>query len=154
MPQSAWLCRWGVAGALAFAVACPAKADPCTAIPERGAMPGYLKRGAIFSGRVNYVGDGDSLCVANWPWHSAWIEVRLADFYAPELSEPGGLSAKRALTQIAFHKRVTCRAEKRSYDRVVSLCELNGRSLGDLMRARGVTEGGRGAVAKRSSVQR
>lgn len=37
-----------------------------------------------------YIADGDSLCVEVSPGPAGWVEVRLADFYAPELSEPGG----------------------------------------------------------------
>ncbi len=42
-------------------------------------------------------------------------------------------------------RRLVCRAGKRSYDRVVGYCTLNGRPLRDVLRAAGVAEGGRGA---------
>lgn len=124
-----------------------AKADPCKAIPDRGPMPAYLARGSSFSGPVVYVGDGDGLCVdvGTRPGSpDSWVEVRLADFYAPELREPGGAEAKAALERIARGRRVTCRAEHRSHDRVVAVCRLHRASLGDLMRRAGVQEGGRG----------
>lgn len=110
-----------------------ALADPCEA-----PLP---KRGQVFSGPVRYVGDGDSLCVAG---ANGLIEIRVADFYAPELHEPGGKHAKAALTSIAMGRTVVCKAGKRSYDRVVARCTLNGVSLGDRMRQAGVREGGRG----------
>jgi micrococcal nuclease len=128
----------------ASAVAAPAFADPCEAIPERGPMPPAVQPGRVFKGPVIYVGDGDSLCVGLGPARSQWVEVRLADFYAPELQEPGGRDAKAALEEIALRREVTCTAGKRSYDRVVARCTLRGISLGDLMRGAGVTEGGRG----------
>jgi endonuclease YncB( thermonuclease family) len=113
-----------------------AAADPCTApLPQPGTR---------FSGSVRYVGDGDSLCVGRSGDPATWIEVRLADFYAPELSAPGGREAKAALEAIARGRAVACRAGRRSYDRVVAHCSLNGAALGDLMRSRGVVEGGRG----------
>jgi micrococcal nuclease len=110
-----------------------AHADPCEA-----PLP---KRGAVFEGRVAYVGDGDSLCVTS---PAGLVEVRLADYFAPELSEPGGPQAKAALSRISMGRRVVCRAQNRSYDRIVVRCTLNGTDIGDLMRRAGQAEGGRG----------
>lgn len=125
------------------AVATAAHADPCKAIPDSGPAPADLRPGAVFEGRVVYVGDGDSLCVAKGVSNGQWVEVRLDDFYAPELRDPEGQQAKDALTRIAFGRRLTCRAGRQSYDRVVASCTLNGVSVGDLMRRAGVAEGGR-----------
>lgn len=119
-------------------------ADPCDLIPERGPMPAEVRSGQVFSGSVAYVGDGDSLCVALGPSHAQWAEVRLADFYAPELHDTGGPEAKATLSRLVEGKKVECIAEHRSYDRVVAVCRLRGRSVGDLMRSSGVGEGGRG----------
>lgn len=111
-------------------------ADPCTApLPPPGTN---------FSGTVRYVGDGDSICVGNSGSGSEWIEVRVADFYAPELHSSGGPQAKAAMERVALGRNVQCVAGRRSYDRVVAQCTLNGTSIGDLMRREGVTEGGRG----------
>lgn len=115
---------------LAFATA--AEADPCEA-----PLP---KRGEVFSGPVAYIGDGDSLCVRT---AAGLVEVRVADFYAPELNEPGGREAKAVLSSIAMGQRVTCAAQHRSYDRIVAVCVLSGVSIGDRMRRAGVVEGGR-----------
>ena len=135
-------CLWGPLASLAFAAA--AHADPCAAIPDRGPMPAYLHKGGQFSGPVDYVGDGDSLCVGVGPQPGEWVEVRLADFYAPELHEAGGPAAKAALAGIAMGRHADCVADHRSYVRIVASCRINGRDIGDLMRAAGVTEGGRG----------
>lgn len=109
-------------------------ADPCTApLPPAG---------TAFAGEVRYVGDGDSLCVGPSPDPASWIEVRLADFYAPELAVPGGRAAKVALEQIVFGRTLRCQAGKRSYDRAVARCRLNGAPLGVLMRRAGIAEGG------------
>lgn len=113
-----------------------AAADPCEA-----PLP---KPGASFAGIVRYVGDGDSLCVSDSADPRTWVEVRIADFYAPELHAPGGQDAKRALERLAMGKRAACVAQHRSYDRVVAVCRVDGRSLGDAMRAAGVREGGNG----------
>lgn len=125
-------------------VATAAAADPCKAIPDNGPLPSYLRPGAEFSGRVAYVGDGDSLCIAQGVSPSAWIEVRLADFYAPELAEPGGERAKQFLTRTAFGRHATCIAEHRSHDRIVARCTINGVGIGDRLRSLGAAEGGRG----------
>lgn len=114
----------------------PALADPC-----EGRLPA---KGASFTGVVRYVGDGDSLCVGPAGTPGRWIEVRIADFYAPELHEPGGEQAKRDLERLVLGKPLVCRAGRRSYDRVVGYCTLNGRPLDRLLRARGAAEGGRG----------
>jgi endonuclease YncB( thermonuclease family) len=140
--------RW-VAAIAALAVALgvvvwprPAHADPCTA-------PLPSTAGAEFGGVVRYVGDGDSLCVGpQRGGGETWIEVRLADFDAPEMREPGGRAARAALVGVAMGREIRCVATPgrsgrvRSYDRVIATCRLGGRRLGDLMRAAGVREGG------------
>jgi micrococcal nuclease len=114
----------------------PALADPCEA-----PLP---KAGTVFSGVVRYIGDGDGLCVGPAGRPDRWIEVRLADFYAPELHDSGGRDAKDRLARLASGRTLVCRAGRRSYDRVVAACTLGGRPLGDLLRVAGGVEGGRG----------
>ncbi len=137
-------CAIGAGALLSLSVATLALADPCNAIPDRGPMPAYLTPGKAFSGPVVYIGDGDSLCVAVGPMRGDWVEVRLADFYAPELSAPGGREAKVALERIAKGRRVDCVAQHRSYDRVVAVCTIQGVSLERPMRAAGIRQGGNG----------
>ena len=129
---------------LAAGAASAALADPCKAIPDHGPAPAWLAPGATFSGRVSYIGDGDSLCVALGPSPSQWVEVRLEDFYAPELHAPGGEAAKRALSRIAFGRKLVCQASHQSYDRIVAACTRDGVPVGDLLRDAGAPEGGRG----------
>lgn len=118
-----------------------AAADPC-----EGPLP--KQPGATFTGTIRYVGDGDSLCVGQTNRPGEWVEVRLADFNAPELHDPTGETAKQALIRIAYGRSVLCRTERgrsgrvTSFDRVIARCQIGGRSLGDAMRAAGVTEGG------------
>jgi endonuclease YncB( thermonuclease family) len=131
-----------VAGIVVFLSGSDAAADPCKAIPDRGPMPTWLHRGATFSGPVAYVGDGDSLCVATRSDPTSWVEVRLADFYAPELHASGGREAKAALERLTMGRTVTCSADHRSYDRIVAVCRRGSVSIGDLMRRAGVSEGG------------
>ena len=134
--------------ALAFGVgliwAGPALADPCEAIPSDGPLPAYLSFGARFSGPVAFVIDGDSFCVAVGPGHDQWVEVRAADFFAPEIGEANGARAKAALERIALGKQAVCYANVRTYDRIAAQCSIGGQAIGDLMRRAGVAEGGRG----------
>lgn len=95
-----------------LAIASPSLADPCKAIPDKGPMPDYLARGRKFSGAVAYVGDGDSLCVALGPGPMQWVEVRLADFYGPELSAPRA-SASASSVRWSSLKRHTQRRRSR-----------------------------------------
>jgi micrococcal nuclease len=133
-----------VGSLLLIACASVAHADPCKAIPDRGPLPPYLYPGARFVGPVTYVGDGDSLCVAVGPGEQGLVEVRLADFYAPELHAPGGAHAKAILVSITTGKRAACVADHRSHDRIVAQCTIGGTSIGLRMRAAGVAEGGNG----------
>ena len=127
----------------------PALADPCRAVPQKGSLPAGLARGERFSGPVVHVGDGDSLCLSLGPRRGAdWVEVRLADFYAPELKAPGGREARDTLRRITAGRQVDCVSRGRSWDRVAADCRVSGRSLGDRMRAAGVAEGGRGGAPR------
>lgn len=118
-----------------------AHADPCEA-----SLPSQV--GVRFSGVVQYVGDGDGLCVGTTADPKEWIEVRLADFDAPELHQPGGAAAKAALERIALHHATVCTTERGrgsrviSYDRVIARCQIGADSIGELLRHAGVAEGG------------
>lgn len=100
---------------------------------------------AILTARVTRIVDGDGLVLKSGE------EIRLGDFNAPERGQPGGSEAKAALSDIAYGETVDCTpcegarraGQCTSYDRIIATCRLNGRRLGDLMRARGVREGGR-----------
>jgi endonuclease YncB( thermonuclease family) len=122
--------------------ATPAAADPCTAaVPTRA--------GHSFSGQVRYVGDGDSLCVGDSPDPTTWIEVRLADFDAPELHAAFGARAKASLEDVALGRAAFCTAVRgrngrvQVYDRVIAVCRINGQSIGTLLRQVGAPQGGR-----------
>jgi len=125
-----------------------ALADPCTA-PVRGFSPGEK-----FVGTVRYVGDGDGLCVGPTSDPRTWIEVRLVNWFAPELSEPGGREAKNALEGQTKGRAAVCTVRRGhdgktwSYDRVIASCAVDGRDIGRLMGAAGVTQGGRGYSAR------
>lgn len=146
---------------ICFAAACglmlaaaPARADPCKAIPDHGPAPSYLHAGAQFSGPVVRVLDGDSLCVSLGGGPDRWVEVRLADFYAPELGQAQGPRARAALRRVALGRRAECEAGRQSYDRIVATCRIGGQSIGELLRAGGAEEGGRGYPAAQEPTSR
>lgn len=95
-----------------FLMPAAALADPC-----EGPLP--TAAGRIFSGPVRYVGDGDSLCVGRSANSKSWIEVRLADFNAPELKDAGGARAKALLKRVTRGRQLVCRATPRRSGRVV-----------------------------------
>lgn len=120
-----------------------AQADPCEA-PVRG-----FKAGDQIKGLVWYSGDGDSLCVGPGPNPSTWIEIREADWFAPELNEPGGRKAKRVMDRlVGRHAVCTVRRGQNgrtsSFDRVIAACRVDGVPIGATMRAAGIQPGGRG----------
>ena len=118
-----------------------AHADPC-----EGRLPDLA--GASFSGVVRYIGDGYSLCVGPNSDPSTWIEVRLSDFNAPELHSPTGRADRDRLSGLALGRVLACVAVRGRngrvivYDRVIASCRLNGRRVGELLRAAGGREGG------------
>jgi len=120
----------------------PALADPCEA-PVRG-----FKAGDRISGLVWYSGDGDSLCVGPGPNPLTWIEIREADWFAPELHEPGGREAKAVMDRLVG-RRAVCTVRRgqngrvTSYDRVIASCSVDGVPIGVRMRAAGIAPGGR-----------
>ena len=124
-----------------LAAATMARADPC-----EGRLP--TRHGETFAGTVRYVGDGDSLCVGRTSNPNDWIEVRLADFDAPELRERDGRRSRDLLTRLTRGRQVTCTATRGrsgrvvSYDRVIATCRLGRQRLGDLLRAQRAPEGG------------
>ena len=125
-----------VAAFIAASWSTSALADPC-----RGVLPA---KGTYFSGVVRYIADGDGLCVGPAGRPDQWIEVRLGDFFAPELHEYGGEDAKHRLEQLVMGRSLNCRAGRRSYDRVIGYCTLDDKPLGQLLRQAGGIEGGRG----------
>ena len=124
-----------------------AMAPACFADPCEAKLPS--KAGSIFTGTVKYVGDGDSLCVGKTGDGNEWIEVRIADFDAPESSTKDGQRGKRILESVALGKSVTCTVTKGrsgrtiSYDRVHAICRVGGASVGDMLRQAGAPTGGR-----------
>lgn len=81
---------------------------------------------------------------------STWIEVRIMDFSAPELDDPGGADARGTLRRLVLNREAQCvvtpgRTGTHSYDRTHAICRAGGggRTIGDLMREAEAPEGGR-----------
>jgi len=133
--------KWILAAGVLALLPTVARADPC-----EGRLP--ARAGESFSGLVRYVGDGDSLCLGPTLDASTWIEVRLADFDAPELHSPTGRADRDRLSALVRGRLLACVAVRGRngrvvvYDRVIAACRLDGRPLGDLLRAAGGREGG------------
>lgn len=133
--------KWLLAVPLVVALPAVAHADPC-----EGRLPS--RAGETFSGVVRYVGDGDGLCIGRSADPATWIEVRLADFNAPELNSRAGRDAKNRLADLVQGRVLDCVAVRGRngrvivWDRVIASCRLNGRSIGDLLRSAGGREGG------------
>jgi endonuclease YncB( thermonuclease family) len=120
--------------------------DPCTFVPDRGPTPEAVRRGRTVSGEVVHIIDGDGLCIDLGDGTgdgNDWLEIRLADYDAPELNQHLGRETKELLTRITLGRRLTCRLGRRSWDRVIGACTIDDRPLGDVMRAEGGREGGR-----------
>lgn len=108
-------------------------------------MAGY-RSGQTIEGTVRYVVDGDGICISTSADPKTWVEIRLADFFAPEISTPEGAKAKATLERIVRGQRVACSTfGERSYDRLIATCSTAGGPIGAQMRAAGIREGGRGA---------
>ena len=80
---------------------------------------------------------------------STWIEVRLSDFDAPELQSPTGRTDRDRLSGLVRGRVLNCVAVRGRngrvivYDRVIASCRMNGRRVGELLRAAGGREGGK-----------
>lgn len=81
---------------------------------------------------VTEVKDGDTFRVSPlWGYHGRTGDViRIADFYAPELNQPGGVQAKLKLSNLILDKRVELRNYQRlSYGRLVCDVLFEGRNI-------------------------
>jgi endonuclease YncB( thermonuclease family) len=117
---------------LAAAAAALACAAVFAAAPARSASASN----AGIEGVISRITDGDSLWLQ--PTGKAPIEVRLRDIDAPEICQPYGPDAKRALEQLALGKNaVLVTSAHDPYGRAVGLVTIDGQSLSKLMVAEG-----------------
>jgi endonuclease YncB( thermonuclease family) len=98
-----------------------------------------------FAGQVVSVHDGDTMRVQRPGCGS--IRVRLGNWDAPELNQPGGRLQRDALTVLAKYRRATCtvvrgRSGYASHGRPISKCRVRGRDVGESMARMGFQQGG------------
>jgi endonuclease YncB( thermonuclease family) len=87
-------------------------------------------------GVINRVIDGDSLTLQ--PEGKPPIKVRLRDMDAPEICQPHGPEAKKALEEFALGKKAVLTASGRdSYGNTVGLLTVDGQSVSKWMVAEG-----------------
>lgn len=78
--------------------------------------------------------DGDTLVIAG-------ERVRLRNYNAPELHQPGGIEARARLEALTLGRVVVCAGRARDqYARLVALCSVGGADLGRALRAKEATE--------------
>jgi hypothetical protein len=110
---------------------------PAATAPHSACNAPLPAKDKSFTGEVTFVASGHVMCVGR---DLGGIAVRLADFNAPEPDAPGGQPARATLSYYALGKTVACQANKHAKKHVVALCTVNGRQLGDLLRAAGIPE--------------
>ncbi len=105
-----------------------------SAVVLASTLPQAAEKRTLIAGAVTDVRDGDTIEVGR-------TAVRLQGVAAPELRQPLGLEARRALRDLAEGRRVACEPDgTRSYDRVVAVCRLEdgGDDIGALLVRRGL----------------
>ena len=102
-------------------------------------------------GEVTYVRDGDTIELGS-------MAIRFEEIAAPEGSEPGGDVATEAIEALVLGKEVRCELTgKRTYDRCVAVCYLDGADIEAIMVRQGFARdcprysGGRHAEAERKA---
>jgi len=87
-------------------------------------------------GVINRIVDGDTLTLQ--PDGKPLIEVRLRDMDAPEICQPHGTEAKKALEEFALGKKAVLTGSGRdSYGRTVGVVTVDGQSVSKWMVAEG-----------------
>lgn len=96
-------------------------------------ITGHAYAAKVFSGKVSYVADGDTLWVqsdAGGPPH----KLRIDGIDAPEICQAGGEASRVALAQRALHQRVQVTVRRHDiYGRGLARIRLDGNDLGAQM---------------------
>ena len=80
-----------------------------------------------------YVEDGDTFRNKGKKW------IRLSNVCAPESGKPGGMKAKRILSDLILSKSITYEKVGTSYGRIVAEVWIGNRSVNAYMRNQGYT---------------
>lgn len=85
-----------------------------------------------FTARIIAVLDGDTVMAIRDNVRP--IKIRLAEIDAPEMKQPGGIDAKKALSEMVMHKRVTVDSQAvDQYGRLVAHLAVGGKRVSELM---------------------
>jgi endonuclease YncB( thermonuclease family) len=85
-----------------------------------------------FTARIIAVLDGDTVVAVRNSTPPG--KIRLADIDAPEIAQPGGMEAKKALSEIVLHKSVAIIGEAfDKYGRLVAQLSVDGKQVNELM---------------------
>jgi micrococcal nuclease len=111
----------------------PRDATASDPVPRTGRIAGAspadaakCPRGTL-TGQVTHVRDGDTIELGS-------MAIRFEGIAAPEGSEPGGAEATEAIEALVLGKELRCELTgKRTYDRCVAVCYLNGADVEALM---------------------
>ncbi|MGZ8362701.1 MAG: hypothetical protein ACXW3D_02470 [Caulobacteraceae bacterium] len=117
------------AAAIALATApAPAASSPCTGTPAQA--------GAVVTGTVLHVIDGDRLCLASGPTPDQWTELRINTLYQHSVADRDPAYGKAQLMNVSFGKQLTCEVSAKG----VAECAADGQKLTDLMAAPGAAQ--------------
>jgi endonuclease YncB( thermonuclease family) len=118
-------------------------------VVEPPSLPTIFAQGSV-SGIVEHVRDGDTIVVSGQP-------IRLQGVSAPESGTRHGQAATEFMVRLVKGKTVQCDdSGERSYDRIVAVCFLNGRDIGEAIISAGYAlecrrySGGRYTAAERA----
>lgn len=86
----------------------------------------------MLEGTVTHVRDGDTIEIGE-------TAVRLSGLHAPEMDEDSGREARAFMVDLVAGKVVLCQLEgRRSYDREIGDCFIDGRDIAGLLVAAGL----------------
>ena len=95
-------------------------------------LPATPDTAADLEGTVTHVRDGDTIEIGD-------TAIRLSGLHAPEMDEAGGPAARAFMVDLVEGKRVQCQLEgRRSYDREIGTCALDGDDIAGLLIAAGL----------------
>lgn len=106
-----------------------------TATPTRDAAPPPAISGNTVRGRVLRVIDGDTFVLLDE--QSRMLHIRLAGIDAPELKQPFGADARKALTSLALGKNAEAEIRKRERGRFIARVHVDGADLSAELLRRG-----------------
>ncbi|MGC2164531.1 MAG: thermonuclease family protein [Gallionella sp.] len=90
-----------------------------------------------FTARIIAVLDGDTVMLVRNDMPP--IKIRLAEIDAPEMAQPGGVDAKRALSEMLLHKSVAVDSHAvDQYGRLVAHLNVDGKQVNELMVSSGM----------------